>query len=522
MLNVAPVPDGTPEEFAAQRDNRVSDFPHSVRDTDNVLVWRCKPDLTVTFASSSFCSYLGVLPAGVVGRSLSVFSEQLPQALEEIIRSLNLQNPVVEAVYTSDNPTDNFSVIWTCHAFFNDLGQVAGIQATGRSANASGRLQATVRLNEERLRDFAEVGSDFFWESDTQDRLSYISTSWEAFTELTRGDVLGRSLQDCWRDMGVPSTVTTPALGKIRQRAPEFEFERSQRGRDGVQRQIQIRGRAFYDEKGRFAGYRGIGFDMSKIRQTEHELRKAKETAEYANRAKSEFLANMSHELRTPLNSVLGFSELMKDEMMGPLGSARYKHYAESIHLSAAHLLEIINDILDLSKVEAGSQELREEDVELSQVMHTCQRIITPRAADAGLSFEIGSTRNLPTVKADKTILNQIVLNLLTNAVKFTPSGGTVSFRTIVLPDNAVRMTVADTGIGIAETDRERILEPFTQVAPADTRGHRGTGLGLSLTKSLVELHDGTLSIESELGEGTTVSITLPAERNLGVGSSSA
>ena len=391
----------------------------------------------------------------------------------------------------------------------------AGIQATGRSRNYMEVLQADVRLNEERLRDFAEVGSDWFWETDAEDRLTYLSRSWEQYSFLTRGEVYGLHIRDYWHRMGLDPAESQPAVEHIRRRSPEFEFERTQRSSSGEIRQIQIRARAFYDAGGGFAGYRGIGFDVTRERRAEHELRQAKETAEYANRAKSDFLANMSHELRTPLNSVLGFSELMKDELMGPIGSGRYKHYAESIHLSAAHLLEIINDILDLSKVETGSQELREERVDLRQIVHTCQRIIAPRAAEAGLSIEIGSTHDLPPVWADKTILNQIILNLLTNAVKFTPSGGSVSFRAVLEENGAVSFIVKDTGIGIAEEDRERVLEPFTQVAPADSRGHRGTGLGLSLTKSLVELHDGTLTIESTLGAGTTATVVLPAARTV-------
>ncbi len=487
--------------------------PSAARDVRTDFIWRCKPDLTITFVNSALSTLLGVIPNALVGQPLYAMSGVLPSCMAEAIANLSLQNPVIDVADNVPVAAAGSGIDWTCHAFFNDRGHVAGIQATGRSRNCMDALQADVRLNEARLRDFAEVGSDWFWETDAQDRMTYLSRSWEQHSFLTRGEVYGLQISDYWQRMGLNAAECQPALEEVRRRSPEFEFERTQQGRDGSVRQMQIRARAFYDAAGAFAGYRGIGFDVTRERRAEAELRQAKETAEYANRAKSDFLANMSHELRTPLNSVLGFSELMKDELMGPIGSSRYRHYAESIHLSAAHLLEIINDILDLSKVENGSQELREEKVDLQQVIHTCQRIITPRAAEADLSIEIGSTRGLPHVWADKTILNQILLNLLTNAVKFTPSGGSISFRVKHEENGGVSFLVKDTGIGIAEADRERVLEPFTQVAPADSRGHRGTGLGLSLTKSLVELHDGTLTIESALGAGTTATVLLPATR---------
>lgn len=469
----------------------------------------------MTFVNSALASLLGVVPATLVGRGLAALGCTVPASINEAVSRLSLQNPVIDVSTSGPGASAQAGIDWTCHAFFNDQGQVAGIQATGRDRICMNVLQADVRLNEERLRDFAEVGSDWFWETDAEDRMTFLSRSWEQHNDLTRGEVYGLHVCDYWQRVGLDPSEFRPALERIQQRAAHFEFERAQRSKDGGQRRILVRARAFYDASGAFAGYRGVGVDVTRARSAERELRQAKEAAEYANRAKSDFLANMSHELRTPLNSVLGFSELMKDELMGPIGSARYKHYAESIHLSAAHLLEIINDILDLSKVETGSQELREQKVDLHQVVHTCQRIIAPRAAEAALSFEIGSTQGLPCVWADKTVLNQILLNLLTNAVKFTPAGGRVTFRAATEDDGAVCFTVADTGIGIAEEDRERVLEPFTQVAPADSRGHRGTGLGLSLTKSLVELHGGTLRIESDLGAGTTAVVLLPATRSL-------
>ena len=511
MLNIARNPAGMHPDEQDCNGNAATGLPIDGGAAAPVYVMRCKPDLTITYANGALCDLLGVFPVGVLGRRAESFKHGLPTGLPGAIKQITIQQPIIEL--PANQPASHID--WTCHGFFNDRGQVIGIQVSGHTRQPLGRLQADARLSEERLRDFAEIGSDWFWETDAENRVTYISKSWESFTRLTYSEVRGRKIDECWRSMGLDPSEIESAIESVRKRVPAFEFERSQHGRDGKLRRVLVRARAYNDLNGAFAGYRGIGCDISEEREAERQLKRAKETAEYASRAKSDFLANMSHELRTPLNSVLGYSELMKDQLMGPIGSERYRNYAQNIHLSASHLLEIINDILDLSKVEAGSQELREEAVALVQVFNTCQTIIAPRAEEAGLAFDMTVASTLGEVLCDKTILNQILLNLLTNAVKFTPEGGSVKADAVEAADGAVAISVTDTGIGVAEQDQERILEPFTQVAPADSRGHRGTGLGLSLTRSLVELHGGSLSLESALGTGTTVTVLFPAARNL-------
>ncbi len=236
----------------------------------------------------------------------------------------------------------------------------------------------------------------------------------------------------------------------------------------------------------------------------------AKLNAEVANRSKSEFLANMSHELRTPLNAIIGFSEVIEGETFGPIGNAKYSEYIHDIKDSGKHLLELINDILDLSKIEAGKLEMNEEGVDISSIVGSCMTLVKERAQRGGVALEQHVPTDLPLLRADDCKLKQILLNLLTNAIKFTPAGGRVTLEVTTVTDGWISISVADTGIGIAPNDIAKAMEAFSQIDGTLSRQHQGTGLGLPLTKQLVELHGGTLALESEVGVGTTVTVHLP------------
>jgi len=249
-----------------------------------------------------------------------------------------------------------------------------------------------------------------------------------------------------------------------------------------------------------------------KLSQLARKYEVAMTRAEAANQAKSEFLANMSHELRTPLNAINGFSEIMAGEMFGPLGDPKYKGYAADILKSGQHLLSLINDVLDMAKIEAGKLTLHYETVSVKEVVEDAARLMRGKIQEAGLNLLVDAP-DLPEIDADYRGLKQVVLNLISNAVKFTPEDGHIVVALSREDEDRLRVAVTDTGIGIAAEDLTRLARPFEQVEGQHSKTTQGTGLGLALTKSLIELHGGTLSIESEPGRGTTVSFDLPIRR---------
>ncbi len=235
--------------------------------------------------------------------------------------------------------------------------------------------------------------------------------------------------------------------------------------------------------------------------------------AAVANRSKTEFLANMSHELRTPLNAIIGFSEMMRNELFGPLGGEKYRDYVNDIYGCGLHLLQIINDVLDMPKIEVGKLELREERVDMPAAVRTCVALVTQRAIIAGVTIVTEMDEDLPPLLADEIRVKQILLNLLSNAVKFTPRYGGATVKVSIAPNGGMELVVEDTGIGMTEAEIVTALEPFRQVDSNLARKYEGTGLGLPLTKALAELHGGTLSVGSTPGYGTRVLVSFGPER---------
>ncbi len=221
----------------------------------------------------------------------------------------------------------------------------------------------------------------------------------------------------------------------------------------------------------------------------------------------------MSHELRTPLNAIIGFSEMMEREILGPLNNEQYRGYATDIHESGMHLLQIVDDILDLSKAAAGKLELHEDVFDLRDTIHSVRQLVSARIRDGGLSDAVELPSDLPLLRADERKTKQVLINLVINAVKFTPSGGHIEITGRFDPETGVIVTVSDTGIGIAPGDIARVLEPFEQVDSSFTRTRQGTGLGLPLVKAIVERHGGSLAVRSELDAGTQVSVIFPPRR---------
>ena len=290
-------------------------------------------------------------------------------------------------------------------------------------------------------------------------------------------------------------------------------FEAAATDASGEERVLLTNKAVLDDETGRPMMVVTVSLDITDRKNAELAVLAAKEVAELANHSKSEFLANMSHELRTPLNAIIGFSQLMADEVLGPLGNTKYSGYARDICTSAEHLLGIINDILDVSKLEAGKLELEEESIDIAQIVRNLLNFVAERASALEVAIETDIARNLPRLRGDARKLKQILLNLITNALKFSHPGSSVTVCARA-PDGAVVIEVIDRGIGMDEAELNTAITRFGQVASIWNRKHAGTGLGLPLAIGLVELHGGKLAITSRKGEGTTVTVTFPVDRS--------
>ena len=396
------------------------------------------------------------------------------------------------------------------HVLPGDLGQARAyvFEPVSEQANAQAQYHHLVG----RLEDITRLVSDWVWETDRHFTISYVSPRITDVLGIPSEALIGRPLVSLAATANPQLEAVIAARGRTPFRGLEVEMLDS----TGEPRLFHLSGLPIYHpETGIFVGLRGTAEDTTDMVRRERALIDAKEMAELSNRTKTEFLANMSHELRTPLNAVIGFSEVMESELLGPLGNEQYKTYVHDIHESASHLLSLINDILDIAKIEAGNQELVEEEADPRAVIASVCRLTHDRCARAGLRFSSDLPEDLPVIYADERKLKQVLINLLSNATKFTPKGGSIVLGIRRPADGSLVFSVQDSGIGIAAEDIALAFKPFAQIDSRLNRQFEGTGLGLSLSLGLMRSHGGDLWLESEPGEGTLACCSLPAERVL-------
>ena len=373
------------------------------------------------------------------------------------------------------------------------------------------RAEDALRQSQGQFKAIADNSPSLIYLMDTESRLLMANRAYQKFYGVTEEQTLTMSISE-WLG-GFNAERMLEADQKILTTGKPHELQFESELYDGKKRLMQSVKFPIFDADNNIVGIGGIDNDVTEQKQAEKNMIAAMHAAEVANRSKSEFVANMSHELRTPLNAIIGFSEIMADEYLGPVGSPKYLEYAKDINGSGTHLLEIINNMLDLSKVEAGKFELQEDNIDIPAALKACVTLVQGLAEKRGVVIENNAPSDLPALYADERNLKQILLNLLTNAIKFTPAEGKVTIEAWCRQDTGYIFTITDTGKGIAEEDIPMVLSPFGQVESALSRIEQGTGLGLPLTKSFVELHGGSLDLRSTVGAGTTVTVRFPATR---------
>ena len=374
------------------------------------------------------------------------------------------------------------------------------------------KVQERLRASEARLRDFAEMASDWFWEQDAD--LRFIPISLEA-PPLAVDDrsLFGKRRWDVNDTSHAPEQWANHKRDLLARR-PFRDFRFGRPAVNGKVQYVSVNGVPVFDEAGVFMGYRGTGRDITAKVKAEEALRQSKEQAEAANLAKSAFLANMSHELRTPLNAIIGFGELLHARKTGQI-TGEYVEWAGDILASGRHLLDLINDVLELSRIEAGRYDILDETIDLGMLTRACLPMIRRQAEKNRVRIDCAIAEREAVVRADRRAVKQVVLNLLTNAVKFTPGGGVVTIRAEAASNGGISLVVADTGIGIDAAVLPRLGNPFVQADASTSRRYGGTGLGLAISGKLMSLHDGNLNIASTVGEGTTVRVRFPPARVL-------
>lgn len=390
---------------------------------------------------------------------------------------------------------------------FSEIGALVGL---AEDVHEEIEAEEALKASEAKYRLMTEQASDIVAHYDANARVIFISPAAEIILGRAPEEFIGKPISE---EHVHPADFprARDAFIQCTLRGEPVQVDYRFRHRDGHYIWLETTLRGAVDGEGRRTKeVIGVTRDISERKRYEMELLEARERAEAASRTKSRFLANMSHELRTPLNAIIGFSEILRMQMFGEIGHPRYAEYAQLINESGALLLDLISDILDMSKIEAGKYELHTEELDAGTLIEACVRLMRGRAEEQNIqlikkiSCEAGGA-----IIADERAVKQILLNLLSNSVKFTPAEGVITVEVIASEDE-IRFSVADTGRGIPADQIDRLGQPFEQIATDAALAKEGTGLGLALVRSLAELHGGAMMIESELGQGTKVTITLP------------
>jgi len=471
-------------------------------------LWESGPPLAirdrggeVSFANPAF---KGLFDALAAAEALSP-AEDLAAIIE------GLGHPYTEDLVLRVDGKPHFFLAW--HALVpHGMANAPYVVSQYFPADGVGRRLRVLQASDDRWRDLTRLASDIVWECSPDGVITYVSPRVLHLLGYHPHDLVGRP----WAFLAGEGEddALTARLSDPQARTPFRGLDLTLVDKDDHERKFVIQGLPVFDrDSGTLTGFRGTAQDLTDYVEHETALLKAVDAADTANRAKSEFLANMSHELRTPLNAIIGFTEIMAGEEFGPIGNPRYSEYLNSVLESGRHLLTLINQVLDVAKIEAGRLQLTEDAVDPAELVQAALRVVTATAQRRGIEIlaDVAETSNY--LWADEGKLRQILLNLLSNSIKFTLEGGQIEIVARPERDGSYLFQVRDTGIGIEPAQFKTVLTPFEQIDSYLTRRFEGTGLGLPLCKALAEAHGGSLSLDSTPGEGTTVTVRFPASR---------
>ena len=474
--------------------------------TEHDMVGLIDADGTIRVANNCTAKVLKRPLAGIVGRKLVDFSPADDRGFHQAVLDEVL----------SRGATVHFESVWGDLAFdahyapaLGPDGGTIGIAVFARDITARKRVETNLR----KLTRAIEQAPLSVVITDTEGFIEYVNPHFTKATGYPAGEVVGRSSRIL--KSGYTSREDYEAMWRTIAAGEVWHGEFHNKRRDGRLIWERASIAPVRDEKGTVTHYVAVKEDVTERKRAEVELLAAKERAEAASTAKSQFMATISHELRTPLNAIIGFSEVMRDGAFGPLGDERYQRFARSINEAGAHLLKLINDIIDLANAEAGHFAMAETIVDPRAEVLAAIEAVKEAAAAASLLLVIDVPEHLPLLYADERAIRQIAGNLLDNAVKFTPSGGRITVRAALEESGLFAITVSDTGIGIPHEKLSTVLQPFEQLDGTLSREHEGTGLGLPLSRTMAEMHGGHLEIESAVKAGTIVTVRFPRDRVL-------
>jgi len=498
-------------------EQRFKDFAEVASD----WFWESGPDHRITYISKRVEDKTGGTKESIIGKSrLEVAAQDLEDKKDEKWQQhqKDLEDCKEFRDFTYVYQDENGKKLYletSGKPFFADDGTFLGYRGVGSDISKLVEHQKEIERSEQRFKDFAEVASDWFWETDADLRYTFLSAHAESLNGAAPERVYGKRREELVspEDIAQNPEEWNQHLRHLENREPFKDFEYRYQRPDGLNTYIRVSGKPIYDEDGQFTGYRGIGTNVTKEHENREALRRAKEDAETANKTKSDFLASMSHELRTPLNAIIGYSDAMRSEVFGPLGNERYRDYPIHIYDSGTHLLELINDVLDVSKIEAGKLDLHDEVIPVEGIATSVLRLVRERAESGKIKLANELPNVLPRLRADPLRVKQMLLNLLSNAVKFTPEGGCVTLGCQINGNGEFVLSVTDTGIGMGPEEQKKALSQFGQVDSDLSRKFQGTGLGLPLTIGLIELHGGYFDIRSAPGKGTMTALCFPSDR---------